>query len=32
MPDITIKPSSQAIREGYDIKLREVRRMIDSSR
>ncbi|MBL0883446.1 MAG: hypothetical protein IBJ16_08920 [Chitinophagaceae bacterium] len=32
MPDTFIKPSSKAIREGYDIKLREVRRMIDHSR
>lgn len=32
MPDIEIKPSSKAIREGYDIKLREVRRMIGHSR
>lgn len=28
MPDTMIKPSSQAIREGYDIKIAEVRRMI----
>jgi len=28
MPDIIIKPSSQAIREGYDIKIKEVRKMI----
>jgi len=32
MPDIEIKPSSQAIREGYDIKLSEVRKMIRGSR
>lgn len=31
-PDIEIKPSSQAIREGYDIKLSEVRKKIGSSR
>lgn len=31
MPDIMIKPSSQAIREGYDIKLKEVRKMIETS-
>lgn len=29
-PDIEIKPSSAAIREGYDIKIREVRKMIQS--
>lgn len=28
MPDVIIKPSSQAIREGYDIKIKEVRKMI----
>ncbi|BFG71144.1 S41 family peptidase [Sediminibacterium sp. KACHI17] len=28
IPDIEIKPSSKAIREGYDIKLSEVRRII----
>lgn len=28
MPDIIIKPSSKAIREGYDIKIKEVRKMI----
>jgi C-terminal processing protease CtpA/Prc len=28
MPDVMIKPSSQAIREGYDIKIKEVRKMI----
>jgi hypothetical protein len=32
MPDIFIKPSSKAIREGYDIKLSEVRRMIEHRR
>lgn len=30
MPDIFIKPSSQAIKEGYDIKIAEVRKMIGS--
>jgi len=28
MPDVLIKPSSQAIREGYDIKIKEARKMI----
>lgn len=28
IPDIEIKPSSQAIREGYDIKISEVKRII----
>jgi hypothetical protein len=31
IPDITIKPSSQAIKEGYDIKLAEVRKLISTS-
>ena len=28
IPDVMVKPSSQAIREGYDIKIKEVRKMI----
>ncbi len=28
IPDVMIKPSSKAIREGYDIKIAEVRKMI----
>ncbi|MFZ6024100.1 MAG: S41 family peptidase [Bacteroidota bacterium] len=28
MPDVMIKPSSKAIREGYDIKIKEVKKMI----
>ena len=32
MPDIEIKPSSQAIRDGYDIKISEVRKMIKADR
>ncbi len=31
MPDILVKPSSQAIKEGYDIKLAEVRKMIGAT-
>lgn len=30
MPDVMIKPSSQAIREGYDIKISEVKKLIKS--
>ena len=31
MPDIIIKPSSKAIREGYDIKIAEVRKIINAT-